>query len=133
MYSIELHTEIAQPEIAEKEEIQISFSAEEEQQVIVHCFLYLPEGGGVRIWKSTYLRDKYSGHQSKLVNVFGVSIAPVWTFVERGQTVHFTLTFESLPSSCVLFDLVEDIPEEGGFYIANILRNKEDVYKVHLE
>jgi len=133
MYRIGLHIEIAEPEILEKEEIQVSVSVEEERQVIVHCFMYLPQGGGVRIWKSTYLRDKHSGHQSKLVNVFGVSIAPVWTLVEEGQTVHFTLTFKPLPSSCVMFDLVEDIPEPGGFYVANILRNKVDVYKVNLE
>lgn len=133
MYNVGFHTEITEPKIAEKEEVRVGVSAEEERQVIIHCFMYFPKGGGVRIWKSTYLRDKFSGHRSWLVNVFGVSLAPVWMLVEAGQTVHFTLTFEPLPSSCVLFDLVEDIPVQGGFFVENIVRNKEDVYRIRIE
>lgn len=132
MSHIYLNVEIAEPEVAEKETLQIDASVEEERQVIVHCFIDMPLGGGVRVWKSTYLRDKHSAHRSKLVNVFGISIAPVWTLVSVGQTVHFTLTFERLPASCVMFDLIEDIPEEGGFFVGNIVRNREDVYKVRL-
>lgn len=132
MHRINLNTVIAEPEIAEKEAIQIATSVEEERQVIVHCFMHMPQGGGVRVWKSTYLMDKYSGHRSMLVNVFGISIAPVWTLVEVGQSVHFTLTFERLPDTCILFDLIEDIPEDGGFFVENIVRNREDVYKVRL-
>lgn len=132
MYRISLNTEIAEPEVVEKQALQIDASVEEERQVILHCFMHMPQGGGVRIWKSTYLMDKQSAHRSKLVNAFGISIAPVWTLVEVGQTVHFTLTFERLPSTCVIFDLIEDIPEEGGFFVGNIVRNREDVYKVRL-
>lgn len=125
--------EFAEPEIAEKEAVKAGVLAEEERLVIVHCFMYFPQGGRLRIWKSTYLIDKYSGHRSRLVNVFGVSIAPVWMLVDAGQSVHFTLTFERLPSSCVFFDLVEEIPEHGGFYVGNIVRNKADVYKIRIE
>lgn len=132
MYNIYLNAGIALPEVAEKEALKIDASVEEERQVIVHCFIHMPQGGGVRVWKSTYLCDKHSGHRSKLVNVFGISLAPVWTLVEIGQTVHFILTFERLPSTCVMFDLIEDIPEDGGFFVGNIVRNREDVYKVRL-
>jgi hypothetical protein len=36
-----------------------------------------------------------------------------------------------LPKKCTVFDLIEEIPEPGGFYIPNIQRNNSDVY--HLE
>jgi hypothetical protein len=50
---------------------------------------------------------------------------------DRG-TYTFLLIFAALPKSCTQFDLVEDIPEEGGFLVRNIARNKSDVYRINL-
>jgi len=46
---------------------------------------------------------------------------------------HFTLFFASLPKSCEVFDLFEDIPEEGGFEVQGMKRNTNDVYYVNLD
>jgi len=44
----------------------------------------------------------------------------------------FTLIFQGLSKGCQLFDLVEEIPQEGGFAVRGLLRNSSDVYQVHL-
>ena len=48
------------------------------------------------------------------------------------QWEHGTLYphFSGLPRSCTSFDLIERIPEPGGFEVRNIGRNKTDVYEV---
>jgi hypothetical protein len=53
--------------------------------------------------------------------------------VEYGQTLIFTLVFSGLPKECKSFDLMEKIPEPGGFEIRNIRRNSTDVYHVDIE
>ncbi|MPN29566.1 hypothetical protein SDC9_177019 [bioreactor metagenome] len=45
----------------------------------------------------------------------------------------FTLVFSGLPDECTTFDLIEEIPEEGGFFVPNIKRNGTDVYRVIIE
>jgi hypothetical protein len=40
------------------------------------------------------------------------------------------LIFGALPKKCHVFQLIEEIPEEGGFTVRNIIRNKTDVYEV---
>lgn len=40
------------------------------------------------------------------------------------------MIFSQLPKTCEIFDVLEDIPESGGFEIRVIKRNKSDVYKV---
>ena len=34
--------------------------------------------------------------------------------------------------ACKVFDLIEEIPESGGFKIYDIRRNKSDVYRVDI-
>ncbi|WLD24801.1 hypothetical protein NU10_05330 [Flavobacterium dauae] len=46
------------------------------------------------------------------------------------KPLEFTLIFKGLSKSCESFDLVEIIPEEGGFEVLNINRNSSDVYYV---
>jgi hypothetical protein len=46
--------------------------------------------------------------------------------------VKFTLFFAPLPKSCEFFDLLEDIPQAGGFFIQNIKRNKSDIYNLDI-
>lgn len=103
----------------------------EEQQVIVHCSIYANDyGDAARIWKSTYLVDKESGLTYKLLFAEGISFAPQWTLIPFNNPLEFTLIFKGLPKSCKSFDLVELIPEEGGFEVLNIKRNASDVYYV---
>ena len=52
-------------------------------------------------------------------------------YIEEGSTLHFTLIFNGLPKACRSFDLVELIPQAGGFEYRKINRNKSDVY--HLD
>ncbi|MBK6523182.1 MAG: hypothetical protein IPG08_13135 [Sphingobacteriaceae bacterium] len=69
-----------------------------------------------------------STRQAKLVHAFNISLAPTWTLNDgRG----FTLIFEGLSKGCTAFDLREIIPQDGGFEVFNIQRNKSDVYSVN--
>ncbi|MGA1331466.1 MAG: transposase [Bacteroidia bacterium] len=101
----------------------------EESQVTIH-FKYTGSmwGTKVRIWKSTFLHAKGSSHRSSLVHVENISVHPTWTHVSAGETINFTLIFSGLPKDCEYFDLIEDIPEPGGFIINDIKRNNSDVY-----
>ena len=103
----------------------------EEQQVIIHCSIYAMDfGDAARIWKSTYLIDKETGKTYNLLFADGISFAPQWTLIPFNKPLEFTLIFKGLPKSCKLFDLVEIIPEDGGFEVLNVNRNSTDVYYV---
>ena len=112
---------------------EILRQVQEEGMVIVHCLYKAEEEGGIRIWQSTFLVDKGSGERSHLHHAENISVAPIWTLVPAGKTFRFTLIFSPLPKSCEFFDLLEDIPESGGFFIQNIKRKKSDVYHVNIE
>lgn len=101
----------------------------EESQVAIH-FKYTGSmwGTKIRIWKSTFLQAKGSSHRSNLVHFENISLHPTWTHVSAGETINFTLIFSGLPKDCEYFDLIEDIPEPGGFIINDIKRNNSDVY-----
>lgn len=119
----------ALPDVIFKEAVETV----EEKQVIVHCFLSAESSAHfIRIWHSTYLRDKDSRHKSKLLTAFNITFFPQWMYVSAGTKTRFTLVFEALPSDCTFFDLFEDIPEGGGFYTGLIPRNKTDVYEVDI-
>jgi len=49
----------------------------------------------------------------------------------EGTTVRFTLIFSSLPKTCEVFDLIEEVP--SGFEVYDIKRNSSDVYNVTIE
>lgn len=99
----------------------------EERQTIVHCSCPGDEGDLYRIWPSTYLIEHGSNRRAKLITAFNISFAPLWT-VNDGKG--FTLIFEGLSKGCRSFDLMEIIPESGGFEAFNIARNHMDVYHV---
>jgi hypothetical protein len=118
---------VAEPTLAEETDVL------EESHVYVHCYFNNTSTNLlIRIWKSTYLTDKNSSHRSKLVHIENISYAPVWTPVPPNSPFQFLLIFEALPKGCEIFDLVEDIPQPGGFYVSSIMRNKIDVYHVHI-
>jgi hypothetical protein len=105
-----------------------------EQQVIVHCefnpgyFL----GPRLRIWPTTYLIPKGGTTKSKLLQAEHISFYPEWTLIERFTLHRFSLIFEGLPKDCTTFDLVEEIPEPGGFVLHDITRLPSDIYTISL-
>lgn len=107
---------------------------EEEKQVIVHCHYTCnnPFGMYIRIWPSTYLIARDVAHRSELVHAENIPLAPEWQAVRPGTKSLFTLIFTGLPKGCRHFDLAEIIPQEGGFFVANIERNELDVYEVEM-
>lgn len=118
------------PEIITKveEEVETETMVAEEGQTIVHCICGMD--AAYRIWPTTFLIEHGTGKRAKLVTAFNVSFYPYWTFKNKGQK--FTLIFEGLSRNCALFDLKEEIPEDGGFYVQGILRNNSDVYDVNI-
>ncbi len=101
-----------------------------ERQTIVHCKHYLGAGDGIRIWKSTYLIEKPSGIKRKLIHAENITMHPTWTVMDKSGNYSFTLYFEGLSKGCLSFDLIEIIPQPGGFVVPNIHRNGSDVYNV---
>lgn len=118
-------------EIDEKTRKSLMSDSENEGQVIVHC-AYHSLGESLRIWKTTFLVDKGSGHRSRLLHAENITFYPEWMPVPVGTTARFTLLFSRLPKGCKVFNLLEDIPQMGGFHIKNIRRNKSDVYHVEI-
>jgi hypothetical protein len=111
----------------------IAPSSLEDSFVYVHCYYNNPyQDMLIRIWNTTYLVDKTSGVRSKLIHVENISMAPVWTRIPDGTMYSFLLVFEGLPRTCQLFDLIEDIPQPGGFEIRDVPRNDSDVYHLNI-
>lgn len=129
-----MSTIIEKPKIEEEILQQLDAKIQEERQVIVHCcFPATPFWGNlIRVWRSTFLIDKISGHKSKLLHAENISIFPYWTEVPPMKDYWFTLIFSGLPKDCKTFDLQEIIPQEGGFCVPNIPRNSTDVYRVKI-
>lgn len=114
-------------EIEEISEVQIKIMESEERQTIVHGLC--GEDYAYRIWPSTFLIEHGSQKKAKLITAFNISFAPQWTLNDgRG----FTLIFEGLSKGCSYFDLKEIIPQDGGFEVLNIQRNKTDVYHINI-
>ncbi|MEY3399033.1 MAG: hypothetical protein RL220_1627 [Bacteroidota bacterium] len=121
-------------ETSTDELIQTATALDEKGYVYLHLsFRATDIGEGIRIWKSTVLCDKNSSHESKLVHAFNIPFPPEWLFLEPGQIHQFLLIFEGLPKGCNTFDMIERIPESGGFELRGIHRNKSDVYRLRLQ
>ncbi|WP_313376646.1 hypothetical protein [Chishuiella sp.] len=107
---------------------------EEEKQVIIHCQMIADEySNAARIWPSTYIIDNQSGQRNQLLFADGITMYPTWTYIKEYSSLNFTLIFGGLPKSCKSFDLVEIIPQAGGFEYRKIPRNKTDVYHINLD
>ena len=106
-------------------ETDVKVLESEERQTVVHCVVNAEYA--FRIWPTTYLIEKESGRKASLITAFNISFAPQWT-LNDGKC--FTLIFQGLSKGCKMFDLIEEIPQEGGFAALNILRNSSDVYQV---
>ena len=130
---------IKEPPVKTGQEVEVDTltdvdtSVQEDSFVYVHCYFKNQfKDMLIRIWKSTYLIDKNSDARSKLVHAENISFAPMWTQIPDGRNYSFLLIFSALPKSCQQFDLLEDIPQPGGFFIEGISRNETDVYHVDL-
>lgn len=121
------------PEVDGEVLAAIDPSTLEDSFVYVHCYFENQSDDMlIRIWRSTYLIDRTSGSRSELVHVENISYAPMWTMIPKKGMFSFLLIFSALPKDCVVFDLLEDIPQAGGFYIQGIKRNELDVYHVDI-
>lgn len=106
----------------------------EDSYVYVHCQFPIPAPGMlIRIWKTTVLKDCHSSGQSQLIHAENISYAPQWTLIPDQGVYSFLLIFSALPKTCTMFDLVEEIPQPGGFLVKGIARNKTDVYRINIE
>lgn len=106
----------------------------EDAFIYVHC--HVPEQWRemlIRIWRTTFLTDQHSPAKASLLHAINISYAPVWTQVPPTGSYTFLLIFEMLPKTCSVFDLVEEIPQPGGFHIPDITRNQTDVYHITLQ
>ena len=121
------------PEVGSEVLASIDPSTVEDSFVYVHCYFENQSDDMlIRIWRSTYLIDRASGSRSELVHAENISYAPMWTMIPKKGTFSFLLIFSALPKDCLVFDLVEDIPQAGGFYIQGVKRNELDVYHVDI-
>lgn len=106
---------------------------QEERQVVLHCTSI---STAVRVWPSTYLYDKSSSHQSKLISIYNITWGPTWKHFTGDKPACFTLVFSALPKGVTAFDLREILPPQAGlgapFIACNIIRNKTDVYNIEL-
>src|ERR1044072_3136268 len=93
-----------------KEETATDAMVAEENQAIVHCICAVD--AAYRIWPSTFLIEHGTGKRAKLVTAYNITFYPYWTLKNAGQK--FTLIFEGLNRNCIMFDLKEEIPQEGG-------------------
>lgn len=120
---------IIQPHIAPELLEALRLQMDAERQVIVHVQMIrsiFPNK--CRVWPEICLSDQASDSRSPLLHAENISLYPQWTHVPPLTPYGFTLLFAALPATCTRFDLLEEIPEPGGFFIRNIERKPEDIY-----
>jgi hypothetical protein len=124
---------IARPTVDPEVMLSISPETLNDSCVYVHCYFQNQWSDAlVRIWKTTFLVDHSTGAKAGLLHVENISIAPLWTAIPDNHIHAFLLIFAGLPKSCTLFDLIEEIPQPGGFHVQDIPRNQQDVYHIDL-
>lgn len=123
-----MKTLTAAPEVEMDEKVEELLQLQPENCTIVHCRLSATEEVLIRIWPQTFLIQD-NGNRKKLIKALGIPLMPQWDIRSPSNGfVRFTLLFEGLDKSCSHFQLLEDIPQAGGFYSPTIQRNKTDVY-----
>ena len=131
------HIKVAPAKVKPKIDTEILASIQptslEEGCIYVHCRCGMHgEDMLVRIWKTTFLVDHHGSGKAQLLHAENITIAPQWMALPKGTSHNFLLVFPSLPKSCKQFDLIEQIPQPGGFEIRNINRNENDVYHIDI-
>lgn len=121
---------LTREEHEEVAEVVAKVEMEAERQTIVHCTLPRTEDllfSLIRIWPTTFLVQA-NGVRKALLFQENITLFPYWMPVRTPHT--FTLIFEGLDRDCGIFDLLEEIPQSGGFAVSGIVRNETDVYRV---
>jgi hypothetical protein len=137
MNEIRSAIEIKEPLVKPKVDVETLASIDpftlEDSFVYVHChFNNTSDDMLIRIWSTTFLVDRDSAARSQLIHAENISYAPQWTIIPRKGDFTFLLIFGGLPKSCLVFDMIEEIAQPGGFHIKNIKRNETDVYHIDL-
>jgi hypothetical protein len=131
--AIEVKEPLVKPKVDVATLASIDPASMEDSFVYVHChFENTSTDMLIRIWSTTFLVDRDSVTRSQLVHAENISYAPQWTIIPRKGDFTFLLIFGGLPKSCLVFDMVEEIAQPGGFHIRNIKRNETDVYHIDL-
>jgi hypothetical protein len=89
-------------------------------------------GCSERIWPCIELRSKTTDERAKLLHLEGLLPFPNWTHVAAGQHLSYCMVFERLGKNATRFDIVEEIPSPGGFFLPDVVRNQTDVYHFQL-
>src|ERR1043165_5808884 len=123
---------VEKPIFKPNKNFQVQSDTLEERCTIVHCTIIAHDfwPTGIRIWPTTFLIQD-NGERKKLLQAYNIAQYPNWKWVLNGH--QFTLIFEGLEKECLLFDLLEDIPQAGGFRFENMERNKRDVYWIEID
>jgi hypothetical protein len=131
--AVEVKDPLVKPKVDVETLASIDPSTMEDSFVYVHChFNNTSDDMLIRIWSTTFLVDRDSVARSQLVHAENILFAPQWTIIPRKGDFTFLLIFGGLPKSCLMFDMVEEIAQPGGFHIKNIKRNETDVYHIDL-
>ncbi|MBL7846843.1 MAG: hypothetical protein JNL40_05195 [Cyclobacteriaceae bacterium] len=130
---------IAEPPVKAKPSVDMDLLAALHPELMNDSFVYVHchfnnqwQDMLIRIWRTTFLVDRHSASKAELIHAENITYAPLWTLIPDRLPYTFLLIFTSLPKSCRVFDLMEQIAEPGGFHVANIARNETDVYHVDL-
>jgi hypothetical protein len=131
--AVEVKDPLVKPKVDVETLASIDPSTMEDSFVYVHChFNNTSDDMLIRIWSTTFLVDRDSAARSQLIHAENISYAPQWTIIPRKGDFTFLLIFGGLPKSCLVFDMIEEIAQPGGFHIKNIKRNETDVYHIDL-
>lgn len=133
--TIQSAVEIKEPLVKPKVDVDTLASIDpasfDDSYMYVHChFKNTSEEMLIRIWRTTFLIGKET--RSQLVHAENISYAPQWTIIRGEADFSFLLIFGGLPKSCLVFDMVEEIAQTGGFHVKNIKRNETDVYHIDI-
>lgn len=130
--AVEIQAPATKPRVDVDTLSSIDPSVLDDSFVYVHCHFNNPSADMlIRIWRTTFLIDPHGTTRSRLVHAENVSYAPQWTMIPKGEFT-FLLIFGGLPKSVQIFDLVEEIPQPGGFVVRSIRRNETDVYHIDI-
>jgi hypothetical protein len=137
MMTVELAIEIMKPLVKPAVDVETLASIDpsmlDDSYVYVHCHFNNPSDDMlIRIWRTTYLIDARTSTKSQLIHAENISYAPQWRIIPRKGDFTFLLIFGGLPKSCLVFDMVEEISQPGGFHIKDISRNETDVYTIDI-